>query len=130
MSGSYDTKNPQKPMVDFTMNIEKFDLPLTFKTFVTIQKLAPIIENSQGAYSANIKITTPLNGQMEPIYCLNGSGKLLTHNVLIENSGVLGKLADQFKMDQFKRVVLNNVSISFTIKRRQNRTGSLWFYVG
>lgn len=117
MSGSYDTKNPQKPMVDFNMNIDKFDLPLTFKTFVTIQKLAPIIENSQGAYSANIKFTTPLNGQMEPdLNALNGSGKLLTHQVVIENSGALGKVADQFKMDQFKRLNLNNVNISFTIK--------------
>ncbi len=100
------------------MDIQKFDLPLTFKTFNTIQKLAPIIEKSQGHFSCLLDVQTYLTGKMEPdLNTMTGKGKLTTHKVVIDNSkGVLGKLADQVKMEQFKKVELDNVNISFTMK--------------
>lgn len=117
MNGTYNTQIPNQAKVDFSMDIQKFDLPQTFNTFVTVQKLAPIIENSSGAYSMGFSFTSLLKPNMEPdLNSIQGKGKMLTHNILVKNSGVLGKLADQFKMDQFKQISLNNVNISFAIQ--------------
>ncbi len=115
--GAYNTQNPKKPTIDFSMDIKRFSLPETYKTITSIQKLAPIIDNSSGYYSTSVSFKSDLTENMEPdLKTMNGQGKLITHDVIIQNSGVFGKLADQFKMDQFKTMTLNNVHFSFEIK--------------
>lgn len=114
VSGSYNTQKKNFPMVDFDMDISRFDLQKTFKTFNTMQKLAPIAESGKGKFSTAVKFRTLLDATMQPVMStLNGSGKLQTHNILITNSGVLGQLAEKLKMDAYKTLSLNDVFISF-----------------
>ncbi|PCJ82938.1 MAG: hypothetical protein COA57_12615 [Flavobacteriales bacterium] len=114
VNGKYNTQNIKNPFVDFGLDISKFDLPKTYETFATVQKMAPIIENSKGKFSTKMNFSTVLDDKMEPMLnTLNGRGKLTTHHVLVENSGALGKLADQLKMDDFKKIELDNVNISY-----------------
>ncbi len=117
MNGVYNTQNIAHPFYDFNMQIERFDLPLTYKAFEMVQSLAPIVEKSVGKYSTNFSVQGALDHQMNPdMASLNSKGKINTHNVRLENTGVFSKLAAQLKMDKFKTLDLNNVNISYEIK--------------
>lgn len=118
VNGKYGTKNPKRPYVNFDLDITKFDLPETFKTFNTMQKLAPVAESAKGKFSTKMNFSCLLDEKMEPVMnTLNGGGALLTHGVSIEQTkGALAKLADAMKMEQYKKLYLDNISISFTFK--------------
>lgn len=117
MSGYYDTRNIKRPSVDFNLEIKDWDIIKTFKTFNTVQKLAPAARYAKGKMSTTLKMTTALTEKMEPDYnTLNGYGKLMTKGVILENHPSLSKIADMIKMQQYKRFPLENVDISFNIK--------------
>lgn len=117
VNGKYGTQNPKKPLVKFALDISKFDLPKTFKTFNTVQKLAPIAENAKGKFSTKMDFNCFLDEKMEPVMnTLSGGGQLLTHGISVESSGALAKLADAMKKENYKKLLLDNVSISFKFK--------------
>ncbi len=116
LDGYYNTQTKTKPKFDIGIQAKKLNLPKTFQAFSTIKKLAPILEKSSGYFSTTLNMSGTLDDKMEPVMnTLNGKGITKTHNVVVENEGVLGKLAEQFQMDQFKKVNLNNVNVSFAI---------------
>ena len=115
--GKYGTKNVKAPVIDFGMSIKDFDVVETYETFTSFQKMVPILEKSTGSFSTNMTMDLVLDDKMEPLLnTLNGGGKLITKNVVVENSGALGKLADQLKMEQYKTLILNDVNISFSFE--------------
>lgn len=118
VNGKYGTRNVKSPDVNFTMDISKFDLQKTFKTFNTVQKLAPIAQSATGKFSAKMDFRCLLDSKMEPLMnTLNGGGAMLTHGISIEQtSGALAKLADAMKMEQYKKLYLDNINISFAFK--------------
>lgn len=118
VDGKYGTRNPKQPSVNFALDITKFDLQKTFNTFNTMQKLAPVAESAKGKFSTKMNFSCLLDEKMEPLMnTLNGGGALLTHGVSIEQTkGALAKLADAMKMEQYKKLYLDNVSISFSFK--------------
>lgn len=117
VNGSYDTKNIKKPVVDFDLAITDFDLPKTYKTFNTIEKLAPVAKYATGKFSTGIKFVCDLDNKMEPVLStLTGGGKLKTQNVIISGFGPMEKLAEVSKMAKYKTLALTNTDISFTFK--------------
>ena len=117
VNGSYDTKNIKKPVVDFDLAITDFDLPKTYHTFNTIEKLAPVAKYCTGKFSTGIQFVSDLDNKMEPVLkTLTGGGKLETKNVIVAGFGPLEKLAEVSKMDKYKTLALNNTNISFQFK--------------
>ncbi|MCI5059295.1 MAG: hypothetical protein MRY83_24490 [Flavobacteriales bacterium] len=115
-NGVYDTKDRNLPFIDFYFKIDKFDLPKTYHEFATVQTFAPIVENSSGQYTTEFSIQTSMTDSLDVDYkTLNGVGRLLTHNINVQNSGVLGQLADKLNVASFKEVNLNNTEILFKI---------------
>ena len=117
MSGSYNTQNIRKPLVDFDIDIANFDISKTFKTFNTVQKLAPIAKYAKGKIGTTIKFTTLLDEQMSPILSsLSGYGRLQTKSVLLEGFEPINKLADALKQEKYKRMSFENVNASYKFK--------------
>jgi hypothetical protein len=117
LNGIYSTANPSVPRFDFNMNISDFDIPSTYKSFVTVQKLASVGKYAQGKFSAAMSIAGNLDRKMEPVFnTLNGGGNLKTGSVIISNYPMFAKIADQLKMDQFKAFPLKDVNLSFKFK--------------
>jgi len=114
VSGSYDTKNLNNPLVDFKVNITGFDIPSTFAAFNTIQKLAPVAKYCAGKFSTDLSFSTQLDKMMDPVLStLSGKGKLLTNQVTVLNFEPLNKLSDALKVANFKKFNLNNLNLSF-----------------
>lgn len=117
LSGVYNTQNVRKPVVDFDVNIANFDIPKTVKAFNTVQKLAPIAKYAKGKFGTSMKFTTTLDEHMEPVLTtLNGGGKLVTQNVVVEGFEPINKLADALKQPKYKKITFENINASYKFK--------------
>lgn len=118
MNGFYETKNPKKPAILFNLDLNDFDFQRTFKTFNTVQKLAPIGQYAKGLFSASIKnLVANLNDKMEPeLNSLTGNGTLKTKSAKIEGFDAFQKLADALKINQLKNMEFQNMDLSYEFK--------------
>jgi hypothetical protein len=117
LSGLYGTKNVKAPVIDFTMGIKNFDIPKTYKTFNTVQKMAGIAEYATGKFNCDLSFSGLMDEHMNPVLkTLNGAGKLQTQNVVLSNYAPLNKVADAIKMEKYKKLSVNNTNISFKFK--------------
>ncbi|MFH1321888.1 MAG: AsmA-like C-terminal region-containing protein [Bacteroidota bacterium] len=117
VNGSYDTKDAEKPVVNFDLDISNWNIPQTFETFNTVQRLAPIAENCTGKFSVKMDFVSDLDEHMEPIMnSLIGSGGLSTDKVVVEGSETINKLANVMKNDKYKRLEFYDLNGSFKFK--------------
>ncbi len=114
LTGVYNTQNIRKPLVDFDIDIANFDITKTFKTFNSVQKLAPIGQYAKGKFGTQLKFKTSLDSKMEPdMKTLSGGGKLMTNSVVVEGFEPINKLADALKQPKYKKLTLENVNATF-----------------
>lgn len=117
LSGAYSTKG-NVPTIDFNMDVTDFDIQQTFKTFNTVQKLAPVGERATGKFSTTLNLKTDLDNKMMPVMqSVTGLGKLSTRSVVLDGFEPLKKLDDALKLNKFKKVTLSDIApIGFRIK--------------
>lgn len=132
LSGMYSTMNPAVPKVNFDMAITNFDIQQTFKTFNTVQKLAPVGKNTTGRFSTTLSYISDLGPDMMPVMTsVNGKGTLSTSQVVVTGFEPLKKLDDALKLNKFKSVTLNDIKqISYTIADGKITTEPFDFAVG
>ena len=117
MTGVYKMDLPTSADADFSLDVVGFDIQQTFKTFNTIQKLAPIAEHAKGKFSTKFAINTKLMSNMEPdMKTVNAKGNLQTINMVIEGSKMMKKAADVLKNDKYGKMDLKNTNITFSIQ--------------
>ncbi len=117
MDGLYETKDIKNPNFYFDLDVSKLDIRQTYDKFIAVRKLAPIAEQCSGKYSAAFDVKGNLDSKMEPVLTtFTGSGKLSTTDVTVENFKPMVKLADALKMDQYKKMDLKNINLSFSFK--------------
>lgn len=114
LNGTYETTNPVRPTVNFDLDIKDFDIPQTFETFNTVQKLAPITESCVGKFSTSLKFVAELDEHMNPdLNTLTGGGRVTTNEVFIEGSETIDKLADLLNNDKYKRMKIEDVNATY-----------------
>ena len=122
MNGSYSTKNVEKPSVDFMLDIVEWDIPTTFSTFNTMEKMVPIGKSCTGSFSTGMKFVTILDQSMEPIMeTMTGGGTFVTDEIIIEGSTTIDKLADQLKNEKYKKITIKDMNVTYEF-----RDGRLW----
>lgn len=116
VNGAYDTQDTKKPIVDFDLNINGFDIQKAANTFTTMTIFAPIAQKVAGDFSSKLKFKSDLGADMTPVInSLNCSGSFLTNRLRIENVNTLSKLAAALKMDKLKNLEIEKVNLSFEI---------------
>ncbi|TVQ10166.1 MAG: AsmA family protein [Bacteroidetes bacterium] len=114
LNGSYATHDITRPVIDFDMNISRFDIAQTFTTFNTFAAIAPIGERASGRFNAGFRMQSALDEKLEPILTsLAGGGTFSSAAITIENSPALVGLADQLRMDMFRQVNVRDVNVNF-----------------
>ncbi|HQN15021.1 MAG TPA: AsmA-like C-terminal region-containing protein [Bacteroidales bacterium] len=117
VNGYYSTQKPD-PEINLNLDASQLNIPKTFKTFVTVQKLAPIAEKCMGKVSAKINATSLLDKTMTPMYnTLDGYGQLKLNNVEIRGFEPINKIAEALKIDKFRRIGIDNTAIDITIDK-------------
>jgi cell division septum initiation protein DivIVA len=116
MNGTYSTARVGKPAVDFMLDIRNVDVQKAFKTFNTMEKLAPIGGLASGKFSTKLSLKTDLNGNMIPVYSsINGDGNLVSDVLKISNVNSFSKLADALKIEKLKNWAIEKINLSFEL---------------
>lgn len=116
-NGYFDTRTPDKPRFDFNLNIEDFNILQTFKTFITVQKFAPIAKYMQGDFDAVLNVNSELGKDMMPVLMsLISQGKLNIEQVTLMDFKPTNAIANTLKIDQFKSLSIKNIKPSYEIK--------------
>ncbi len=118
MNGSYDSKNKNNPLADLDMKIDNFNIAEVAKTFLSVKKIAPIIENCMGDFSADLSFKSLLDKEMMPIIkTIMSSGSVNSNNITIKNSKIFNLLASKTKQNKFKSPRVNNIDLSYFIDK-------------
>jgi vacuolar-type H+-ATPase subunit H len=117
MSGKYNSQDVKAPTTDFDFNMKGIDIPSAFKSFSTLQKMAPAVKDMTGKVSTQFKFKSTLDTAMMPVMnSIDAYGKLQSDEIGFKDSKVFGKIADLLKNDKFKNPSMKDVNISFKIK--------------
>ena len=113
-SGLYSTRTPKKPIINFDLDISDFDVQKTAKTFSTVKKMAPVIENTYGKYSTKFNVKGDLDEHMQPVLnSLNGAGSLVTNGVSVNGFGPIKKVSESLKIKELEKLNVGNTDLSF-----------------
>ncbi|MCF8370857.1 MAG: hypothetical protein K9H64_04490 [Bacteroidales bacterium] len=117
LTGYYDSKDITKPEVDFQMKITDIAIDKSYETFQTIEKLTPLAKNCRGNISADIKLKSLLDQQMNPVMSsINSSGSLSSKQISIVDSKAFKTLGDKLKMEKLSEPSLNDFKASYEMK--------------
>jgi len=117
LSGTYNTQNAKKPSVNFDADIANFDIAKTYKTFESVQKMAPIGKYAKGKFGTVMKYSVTLDQHMSPVMnTLNGYGKLTSRSVVVDGFEPINKLADALNQPKYKKMAFENLNISYEFK--------------
>jgi len=118
VDGYYETTNIKKPTVSMNLKMENFDIQTTFKTFNTVQKLAPIGQYAKGMFTATMEnFKTSLNEKMEPdLAAVDARGVFKTNKVSVGGFPPFVKLGETLKIEQLKNMEVENVNAKYFIK--------------
>lgn len=118
VNGYYETTNPKKPTTSLNLKVENFDIQQSFKTFNTVQKLAPAAEYAKGLFTATIEnFKVGLNEKMEPdLSTVNARGTFKTNAVSVGGFPPFVKLGEALKVEQLKNAEIKNLNLDYFIK--------------
>lgn len=114
LRGSYNSKDHNKPAVDFGYNLGNIDIKELTTHFLTIEKLAPIAKYAQGKISSNLNFKSNLTKSLEPIYSsLNGDGDFFTNLITVSGFEPMKKTAESLNMNKLSTQTLKDVKAKF-----------------
>jgi len=117
MNGTYSTHNPEKPTVNFDLNINDVVFTEIFKQVETLQKIAPVFSSATGRFSAKLSFISLLKKNMMPdMGTLTGNGSFSTKSVGLSNVAVLTALASGLKHPELANPNIKDLGLDFAIK--------------
>jgi len=114
LNGSYNTQKTN-PVVNFDYDVKGVDIEQTAAFFGAIETIAPILKKCKGKISTNMKVSTELDQNMEPVYnTINGAGGLLANNLTVEGIKSLEKIADLLKVKELATQSEDKLKLAFS----------------
>jgi uncharacterized protein YhdP len=116
-NGTYDSRTPQNPQMDFDLKINQLSFAQAFEKFVTVQKFAPMAQYIQGDFNAQFNLNSQLDNHLMPEWnSVKGIGNIDVKKAKIKGFEPLNKVADAIKFDALKNPALNNINPDFKIE--------------
>ena len=114
-NGYYETKGAS-PDISFSMNINKFNIQDTYKSFVTVKQFVPMAQYVQGTFGAKLNLTSTLTDGMLPNWdSFNSSGNLSIPSAEVKGFKPFQLIGDKLNISQLSNPNLNNVNTSYKI---------------
>jgi len=113
--GTVDTKG-EFAEADMALDMTGIDIPEAYKTFITVERLAPMAGYCKG--TANVKMTfrSLLDASFTPLYgTIDGKGRIFTKGLQVRNLKSFVRLSDLLKNDKFREMAPDEVDVKFTV---------------
>ena len=116
LSGSYDTKDPKKPLFDFGYKLKDIDVEELTSNFLTVGKLAPIAKYAKGRISSNFSMSSELDNSLIPLMnSISSDGDLSSNKLAITGFKTLEKIEKVTKFKDFSKQTFKNFKTHFSI---------------
>ncbi len=117
VSGEYNTADMTETFVDFSMDVNSFDIPSSFNTFNTVQALTPVAKDLRGTFSARMNFRSTLDNDFTPVMrSIIAGGGLETSRVEVVSSNTFNRIASVLKLSEGTTNVLRDIDINFRIQ--------------
>ena len=121
-NGDYSYTPPQKPKINFDLNVTSFSIPDMYGTFVTVQKVAPLTQYLRGNFSGKMKLSSDLGDSLMPdLSTIYSKGSLDIPTAGVENLKALNQAASMLKIQALQNPTISNFKPSYTVEK-----GRLW----
>ncbi len=118
LDGTYSTYKVEQPALDLKFKFVNVDVQQAFKTFNTVEKIAPIADQIQGKFSTQFDMKGKLGDDLSPdLTTLLGEGTVELNGAKLTGNKVLNNLAEKFKLPQLKTI---DIPKSWTIIKLVN----------
>jgi hypothetical protein len=116
VTGTYDTRKPKTPKTQMSLKVNNISVSQAFRTFNTVQALAPIAGFAQGNLSGTLSVNTLLNEHLYPVLSsLNSIGDLSIPNLNIKGFKPLQQVASTVGLSQLKDLNLDKLLVSYVV---------------
>lgn len=117
MNGSYETVS-ELPTYAYDLKIEELSIPAAFKSFNTVQKLAPFAAKMNGKFNTDFAIAGALGADMMPIYeTITGAGLIKVAQAALKDVKLLSAVSSVTPLkDSNGEVTLKNVRLKAAIE--------------
>ncbi len=132
MNGTYDTRDPDKPVFAYNLNIKSLSIPDAFTSFATVQTFAPFARQMNGKFSSNFNISGKLKKDLTPVYSsLNGKGLIQISEAFVKESQLVDGIAGFLKggIDS-KQLSLRDVIIKASLENGRAHVSPFQVYLG
>ncbi|MBO5131543.1 MAG: AsmA family protein [Paludibacteraceae bacterium] len=117
LSGTFDTQDTLKPVVDFDIDVKDMIIAKVFTDITTANKLVPLLADANGNFSMNMDFYSDMDSELNPILnSINASGNFISKEVGLDSVAALEKIAELVKYPALKNPSLKDISIKFLIK--------------
>ena len=117
LSGTFDTQDTLKPVVDFDIDVKDMIIAKVFTDITTANKLVPLLADANGNLSMNMDFHSDMDSELNPILnSINASGNFISKEVGLDSVAALEKIAELVKYPALKNPSLKDISIKFLIK--------------
>lgn len=117
LSGTFDTQDTLKPVVDFDIDVKDMIIAKVFTDITTANKLVPLLADANGNFSMNMDFHSDMDSELNPILnSINASGNFISKEVGLDSVAALEKIAELVKYPALKNPSLKDISIKFFIK--------------
>jgi len=114
--GSYRAPEGENPDIAFNLKISNLGFKDAFKSFVSVQRFAPMAQYIDGKFNSNLSLTSSLDADMQPVWnSFNSNGSFSIKNAAIKDFKPLQAVGNALNLDVLKNPALNNVSTTFKI---------------
>jgi len=116
MNADYDTRDTLKPTMKADFDVRNIAIKDAFKTFNTVQKMAPMAKGIEGNVSSTLQFSSLLGGDMMPVTkSINGYGKLQSQEITLLEGGTFTKIKETLKLGDKYSNTFKDINISFRI---------------
>ncbi len=117
LKGLYSTVNADKPYFNFKFDMLKLPFSGAISSFVTLKRLAPIMEYIQGFFNTNLIVEGFCEKDMMPILeSIKADGLFETLEGSLQGFKPLNQLADKLKINSLKNLNIKNTKNWITVK--------------
>jgi len=118
LNGAYNTKNPEKPLVDMAVNLGSVNINSLTNSFSTIDSMLPIAKHAYGVIDLALNVDTELDGELSPVLSTtNGKGSFHSTDIQLKGSDFQEKLSTLLKNEKYKELSLKDLNVKFTIEK-------------
>jgi len=103
--------------LDMNLELEGMDIPTSYETFVSVERLAPMAKFCKGTANVEMKVASRLDATFTPLYeSINAKGEMYTRGLQFYNLDQYLSFSEMLKNEKFQNIAPDEIYAGFTVR--------------